>query len=506
MARNSPLSADALNGNQPRLPVGSCSERSVMRPRTSLRANPRNARVHSKKQIRQIANSIKAAGFIGVIIVDEDNMVLAGHARLKAAELLDMDLVPTITAAGLSDAQKRAFVLADNKLCENAGWDRDLLVKEFGELAPLLEPLNWNLTLTGFEAAEIDSLIIDHGTEQPGPEDIPPATEALEVSRAGEIWLLGRNRVLCGNAQSDSDFDRLMDGTSAAMVFADPPYNIKIASVQGRGQIKHPEFAFASGEMDEQQFIAFLSTTLGNAARVSRGGALHYVCMDWRHTFELISASRSVYGREMLNLCVWNKTNPGQGSFYRSQYEHVGIFRVGLTSHQNNIQLGARGRNRSNVWTYPGISGFGADRLDLLAQHPTVKPVALVADAIRDCTTRGDIVVDPFLGSGTTILAAERTGRRGYGLEFEPRYVDAAIRRWEKYTRSDAVLEGDGRSFTEIAAERLASKSTVVPPVPGPPGVAQNAGESTDQLEDPQSDYVGLCQMVAVTPTEREPK
>jgi DNA modification methylase len=429
-------------------------------------------------------------------------MVLAGEARLKAAELLGMDLVPTLKLTGLNDALKRAFVLADNKLCENAGWNRELLVKEFGELAPLLEPLNWDLTLTGFEAPEIDALIVDHGTEKPDPADTPPAAEAVAVSRPGEIWLLDRHRLLCGDARSTSDLDRLMGGVPAAMVFADPPYNVKIANVQGRGRIKHPEFAFASGEMDDPQFIAFLSTILANVARVSRDGAVQYVCIDWRHVFELISASRSVYGREMLNLCVWNKTSPGQGSFYRSQHELVGIFRVGQTGHQNNIQLGAHGRNRSNVWTYPGISGFGTDRLDLLAQHPTVKPVALVADAIRDCTTRGDVVLDPFLGSGTTILAAERTGRRGYGLEFEPRYVDVAIRRWEKYTKTDAVLEGDGRSFSEIAAERLASENALS----SSPDGHQNGSGCPDQSEDPRSEYVGLCHTVAVTATNGEPK
>jgi DNA modification methylase len=367
-----------------------------------------------KKQIRQIANSIEASGFIGVIIVDEADMVLAGHGRLKAAELLGMDLVPTLTIAGLSEAQKRAFVLADNKIGENAGWDRELLVKEFGELAPLLEPLNWDLTLTGFESAEIDALIVDHGTEKPDPADIPPAIEKVAISRAGDIWILGRHRVHCGDARSESDLDRLMRGEQAVMVFADPPYNVRIADIQGRGRIKHPEFAFASGEMDESQFIAFLQATLGNAARVSRDDAIHYVCIDWRHVFELIAVSRMVYG-DTLNFCVWAKTNPGQGSFYRLQHEFVGVFQVGQAGHQNNIQLGRYGRNRSNLWTYAGISGFGADRQDLLAQHPTVKPVALVADAIRDCTTKGDIVLDPFLGSGTAILAAEKIGRRGYG-------------------------------------------------------------------------------------------
>jgi DNA modification methylase len=268
------------------------------------------------------------------------------------------------------------------------------------------------------------------------------------------------------------------------MVFTDPPYNVKIADIQGRGRIKHPEFAFASGEMDESEFIAFLKTTLGNAARVSRNDAIHYVCIDWRHVSELIAASRSVYCK-MLNLCVWAKTNPGQGSFYRSQHELV---------------------NRSNVWNYPGISSFGAGRLDLLAQHPTVKPVSLVADAMRDCTTKGDIVLDPFLGSGTTILAAEKIGRRGYGLEFEPRYVDVAIRRWEKYTKSDAVLDGDGRTFTEIAAERLASKGNLASPSSISPEAPQNSGGAPYQSDDSGSDYVSLCHTVAITPTTDNPK
>ena len=480
--------------------AGTCSEYIIPRPRSSLRTNPRNTRVNPKKQIRGIANSIKAVGFVGAIIIDEDDMVLAGHARLKAAELLGMDLVPTLTVTGLSDAQKRAFVLADNKLCENAGWDRELLVKEFGELAPLLEPLNWDLTLTGFEPAEIDALIIDYGTEKPGPEDIPPATKAVPVSRAGENWILGRHRIACGDARSTRDLDRLMRGEPAAMVFADPPYNVRVRNVQGRGLIKHPEFAFASGEMDETQFITFLEIAFGNAARVSRDGAIHCVCSDWRHVLELITASRAVYGA-MLNLCIWVKTNPGQGSFYRSQHELIGIFQLGQAGHQNNIQLGRFGRSRSNVWTYPGISGFGADRQELLAQHPTVKPVALVADAVRDCTTKGDIVLDPFLGSGTTILAAERTGRRGYGIEFEPRYVDVAIRRWEKYTKTDAVLEGDGRTFADIAAERLASENAL-----SSPDEHQNGSGSPDQSEDSRSDYVSLCHTVAVTPTTGGPK
>ena len=246
-----------------------------------------------------------------------------------------------------------------------------------------------------------------------------------------------------------------MQGKLAAAVFTDPPYNVPIRGhAQGRGRVKHPDFALASGEMDEAEFHSFLKTSLGAAAQASREGAVHFVCMDWRHIDILMRAGREIYGAT-LNLVVWNKTNSGQGSFYRSQYELIGVFRVGSAPHQNNIELGRHGRNRSNVWTYPGVNSFGAGRDDALAMHPTVKPVALVADALRDCTAKGDIVLDPFLGSGTTVIAADKVGRICFGIEYEPAYVDVIIRRWQAYQKADAVLDGDGRTFDEVAAERL---------------------------------------------------
>ncbi|MGE4173790.1 MAG: site-specific DNA-methyltransferase [Methylocystis sp.] len=248
-----------------------------------------------------------------------------------------------------------------------------------------------------------------------------------------------------------ADYARLMQDELAAMVFTDPPYNVHIGGhVQGRGRVKHDEFAFASGEMSEREFEAFLAVCLESAAAVSRDGAVHFVCMDWRHIDLLMTVGRKIYGA-MLNLVVWNKTNPGQGSFYRSQHELIGVFRAGAARHQNNVELGKHGRNRSNVWTYAGVNSFGADRDDALAMHPTVKPVALVADAMRDCSSKGDIVLDPFLGSGTTLMAAEKIGRRCFGLEYE--------RRWQAYTKVDAILDGDGRTFDEIAEERLNEKA-----------------------------------------------
>jgi DNA modification methylase len=300
----------------------------------------------------------------------------------------------------------------------------------------------------------------------------------------------------CGDARSPIDLDRLMGAERAKTVFADPPYNQRIAHVQGRGRVRHGEFSHASGDLTQPQYIAFLEEALRNAARVSIGGAVHYICVDWRHVCELITAGRTVYPL-MLNICVWAKTNAGQGSFYRSQHEFIVVFTTGNTSHQNNIQLGRFGRNRSNLWTYAGINSFGAGRMDLLAMHPTVKPVAMVVDIMRDSSTKGDVVLDPFLGSGTTVLAAEKVGRRGFGLDCEPRFIDVAIKRWEAYTRLEAVLEGDGRTYAEIKAER--EKHQPRPTIP--PVTATNVATADDGARAPsEGDWVALCDEVAVTP------
>ena len=249
-----------------------------------------------------------------------------------------------------------------------------------------------------------------------------------------------------------------MGSDRAAMVFADPPYNVSVRSVQGRGNIKHDDFVMASGEMSKAQFTSFLTNTLTLAARHSADGSIHYVCMDWRHLDEILDAGKKVYS-ELKNLVVWTKTNAGQGSFYRSQHELIFVFKNGEGPHTNNFELGQHGRNRSNVWTYAGVNSFRAGRLDELSLHPTVKPIALVADAMRDCSRRGDIVLDPFMGSGTTILAAERVGRRAYGLELDPLYVDAAVRRWQNFTKRDAILKGSRQTFDDVAAARASAKS-----------------------------------------------
>jgi DNA modification methylase len=313
-----------------------------------------------------------------------------------------------------------------------------------------------DISLTGFRPAEIDQLQVDFEEDTSDPRDeIDPAWQTGPlVSERGSLWVLGQHRLLCGDARSEHDLDRLMGSGRAAMAFLDVPYNLRVRSIGGRGRIKHGEFPMASGEMSPAEYVDFLVAGLAQASRVSVAGAVHYVCCDWRHVCAVVEAGRQIYGAA-LNMVVWVKSNGGQGSFYRSQHEFIVVFRVGDGPHLNNIELGRHGRSRTNVWHYAGVNTFRAGRLDELQAHPTAKPIALVADAMRDCTRRGDIVLDTFSGSGTTILAAERVGRRARTLELEPRFVDVAIRRWQAFTRRDALHADNGRSFDEIAAERL---------------------------------------------------
>src|SRR6516165_10107491 len=426
-----------------------------------LTPNGRNARTHSRKQIRQIADSIAAFGFLVPILIDDGNAIIAGHGRYAAAKLLDLREVPTIKVLGLSEAKRRALALADNRIAESAGWDRELLAAELPELAEILVVEGLDVSITGFSPIEVDQLTTDFEDDSSDPDDAidPEWSTIAPVSKPGDLWQLGKHRLLCGDARDSDHVGRVMEGACAAMAFLDPPYNVRVRDVVGRGRLKHAEFAVASGELSHSDFVAFLKSSLAEAAAVSRDGALHYVCMDWRHIGELIEVGDMVYS-EMLNLAVWVKSNAGQGSFYRSQHELVGIFRVGEETHLNNVELGRHGRSRSNVWRYAGINTFRAGRLDELNSHPTVKPVALVADAVRDCTRRGDIVLDIFAGSGTTILAAERVGRRAYTLEIEPRFVDVAIKRWQAFSGKDAICAETGLSFEEIASQRALISAT----------------------------------------------
>jgi DNA modification methylase len=417
-----------------------------------LSNNSSNARTHSRHQIRQIAASIKTFGFTNPVLIDSTDTIICGHGRVAAAKLLGMEQVPTVRLDSLTETQRRAYVIADNRLAEKAGWDKSILSIELQHLIAIDE--TFDVTITGFEIPEID-LILQEACGKQDEDVVPDIDETAPViTQSGDLWSLGQHRILCGNSLDDSSFKTMMGTRRAHMVFVDPPYNVAIdGNVCGKGAIRHREFSMASGEMSEAEFVAFLHTALRLLSRYSTGGSVHYTFMDWRHVGELLAAGRQVYD-SLLNLCVWVKDNGGMGSFYRSKHELVFVFRNGKGPHHNNIQLGQFGRNRTNIWEYPGVNTLSkhGDEGNLLALHPTVKPVALVADAILDCSARGEIVLDSFLGSGTTLIAAERVGRVCYGIEIDPVYVDVAIRRWQKLTGDRASHAATGKSFDELAA------------------------------------------------------
>ncbi len=386
----------------------------VYRPTDSVKPEPRNARAHSKKQVAEIAASIREFGFVNPLLIDANGILIAGHGRLLAAKSMGLDTAPTITLPHLSEAQRRALRLADNKIALNAGWDNDLLKLELKELAAL--EIDFDLSVTGFSTGEIDVLLTAKG--DPDDETIP-AVPIKPRTISGDVWICGPHRVGCGDGR-DLDFLRRVIGKDAAIdaAFLDPPYNVRInghANARGR----HQEFAMASGEMTGQAFGAFLSETLGGCARVSRDGAVHFVCIDWRHIDNLAVVGKQVYGG-LLNLCIWNKSNGGMGSLYRSKHELIFVYRVGAAPHFNAVELGKHGRNRNNVWDYASVNSFVGTRREDLALHPTVKPTALVMDALQDVTKRGDLILDMFLGSGTTLIAAERIGRRFRGVRDRP--------------------------------------------------------------------------------------
>jgi DNA modification methylase len=423
---------------------------------SQLRPCPKNARTHSRKQVRQIADSIKRFGFTNPVLIGDDDEIIAGHGRVEAAKLLRMESVPTVRLSHLDAAQRRAYVIADNKLALNAGWDRDLLAIEL----QVLIDLDFGVEITGFSLAEID-LVLDEARESsPDPQhdaddEVPPLTDALSATtRPGDLWRLDRHSLLCGDSRSAEVFNCLLEGERADLVFTDPPYNVPIdGHVCGLGRIRHREFAMGAGEMSREDFTAFLKLTLGHAAGLCRDGAIAFVCMDWRHMGELLVAGEAVFS-ELKNLCVWNKTNGGMGSFYRSKHELVLVFKVGRAPHTNTFGLGDTGRYRTNVWDYAGVNTLRSGRAEELALHPTVKPVALVAEAIKDCSRRGEIVLDPFAGSGTTLIAAEKTGRRARLIEFDRAYCDQILRRFERVTGKQPRLAATGQAYEVVAEER----------------------------------------------------
>jgi hypothetical protein len=428
------------------------------RPIDELTPDAANPRAHKPSQIKQLAKSMRTFGVVNPVLIDAQSRIVAGHARVLAAKSLGLSEVPTILLEHLTSAQLRAYMVADNRLGELATWDDRRLGAVLLELSTV--DLDFDLEVTGFDTGEIDLRI--GGLETAGPDladVLPGPVRGSPVTQPGDVFHLGRHRILCASALDAGSYETLLGDERAQMVFADPPYNVPIPRhASGLGAVRHADFAMAVGEMAPEAYTSFLVATLGLAASYSRPGAVHYVCMDWRHLQEMQTAGTQVY-TELKNLCIWVKENAGMGSFYRSQHELVFVYKHGQAASRNNIALGRFGRNRSNVWYHPGSNCLGrtTEEGDLLKLHPTVKPVGLIGDAIIDVTTRNGLVLDPFLGSGSTIIAAERTGRRCYGLEIEPIYVDTAVRRWQAHTGDVARHAGSGGSFADITAERQVS-------------------------------------------------
>jgi DNA modification methylase len=424
-------------------------------PIENLKPYTRNARTHSKKQIKQIADSITQFGFTNPVIVDRENIILAGHGRLAAAKLLELTEVPCVRLEHMTQVQKRAYVLADNKLALNAGWNEEFLAEELEAI--LGDDSGFDVSIIGFSLAEVDSLIEGKLVEEDGdpaddllPEEVPPRC------KPGDIWQLGPHRLICGDALDPSVVDLLMDGKQARMVFTDPPYNVPIAgNVSGLGKVKHREFAQASGEMTKHQSMAFLRSSFENLCKHSVDGSIHFICMDWRHMAEMHEAAEGVYA-ELKNLIVWAKDNGGMGTFYRSRHELIFVFKNGTASHLNSFELGQHGRYRTNVWQYKGANTFKAERQEELALHPTVKPVQMIADAIKDVSGRVDIVLDIFGGSGSTLIAAHKTGRVANLCELDPVYCDRIIARYEAFAKDEAQLLA--RQNEQAMPDRMAAE------------------------------------------------
>lgn len=419
-----------------------------------LRPSPRNARTHSKKQKALIADSIRRFGMVTPVGVGPDNELVYGHARVEAAKLAGLEAVPVVRLDHLTAEERRAYLLADNRLALESGWDRELLAMELREL----EALDFHLPALGFSLPEIDNLYEDLDNSRvdgsDAPDDELPDPSDLTVTMDGDIWLMEQHRLLSGDARDQAGYDRLLGDDTIDVVFADPPYNVKIENnVSGLGKVRHCDFAMASGEMTPEDFTQFLEQALQPAADRMRDGGIAFVCMDWRHMVELQTAGLRVFD-ELKNVCIWNKRNAGMGAFYRSKHEMIFVFKRGTAPHINTFGLGGEGRHRSNVWDYVGVSGISRTGRDELAMHPTVKPVAMIVDALKDVSARGAIVLDNFGGSGSTLIAAEKCGRRARLIEYDNRYCDTIVRRWQTYTGRQAIHAVTGQTFEELEANR----------------------------------------------------
>jgi DNA modification methylase len=423
---------------------------------SELNPSPHNVRKHNRAQIRKLKASIQTFGFNAPILADKHKTILAGHARFLAATELGLAEVPVVFLHHLTEERAKAYMLADNQLTDLSSWDDEKLALQLKSMTEMV--LDFDIEDTGFDAPDIDFRIQSlEAIDSIDRYDDFQFAGGTPTSAVGDIWQLGDHRVLYGSALDDAAISNLFSGEQATAALTDPPYNVRIdGHVGGKGAIHHRDFPMATGEMSEAEFTSFLTSALSGICRNTVPGGLIYTCMDWRHMYETLAAGRSS-GCELLNLCVWVKSNGGMGSLYRSRHELVFVLRNGREPHRNNVQLGRFGRNRTNVWNYAGGNSFarkGSKRN--LELHPTVKPLLLVADAIQDSTNRDDIVFDPFLGSGTTLLAAERVERRCFGVELDPLYVDTTVERWQQMTGKKAYNQF-GETFSAVKSKRSAA-------------------------------------------------
>ncbi len=424
-----------------------------------LKPHPDNPRMHPKKQVRQIARSIEAFGFRVPVLIDEQSRLICGHGRVAACRELGINRIPALRVTDLSEAQVRALMIADNRLSETSHWDDRLLGENLKILSDL--DLDFDLECIGFDYGEIEQRIIglegDDGCEDEA-DDVPDPDQVPAVSQEGDLWVLGDHRLLCGDCTQPGSYEQLMGDRQAAMVFSDPPYNLSARQIGRVCSAEHGDFAMAAGEMTPEAFTGFLDSVMEQLCRVTVPGSIHYLFMDWRHAREILDAGSKHY-TELKNLCVWVKDRPGMGAFYRSQHELIFVFKNQDRPHQNNFDLGQHGRTRSNVWCYPSArsmrsDGGDPDRDEVLNLHPTIKPVKLIEEAILDCSQRRQIMLDPFLGSGSTLIACEKTHRVCYGIELSPRYVDVAVQRWQAWTGQEVIHQSTGQTYARVAEQR----------------------------------------------------
>ncbi|MDD3012278.1 MAG: site-specific DNA-methyltransferase [Candidatus Gastranaerophilales bacterium] len=409
-----------------------------------LKPNPKNARTHCKKQVHQMKKSINILGFNNPVLIDSDDVIIAGHGRVLAAIELGLENIPTICLTHMTPEQVRAYIIADNRLAEQAGWDKEILKIELDFLMNLDAGFGFDATITGFDIPDIDLIINSEAIEDAKKEkddpvdDLPEESEVEKRVSLDDLWQLDNHKLFCGDALKKESFKTLMGQELAKIAFVDMPYNVKIQGNVTK-QKHHKEFAYASGEMNNTQFTNFMKTAMTLLAAYSVDGSIHFHCMDWRHMQEILEAGLSAYS-SIINLAIWDKITAGMGSYLRSQHELIYIFKNGTAPHINNIELGIYGRYRTNVWKYRGMHASNPEAIELLKLHPTVKPVAMIMDAILDVSKPGDIVLDSFAGSGSTLLAAERTKRKARVIELEPKYADVILYRWEKLTGKKAKL------------------------------------------------------------------